>query len=368
MLTTSKHILIFSLAYHPMVGGAEIAVKEITNRIPDIEFDMVTMCFDKTHKKKEKIGNVNVYRIGGGLGYVSKILFVPHAALFALKLHRKNQYDAFWAIMTNMLFPITLMRFLGNRTPYVLTLQDGDPFEYVFKRLRIRIFLPLLKYGFRRAAKVQTISNFLAQWARQMGYRGEVEVIPNGVDVERFLNPKSRILNQENVTLVTTSRLVEKNGVKDIINALKFLSNVKLKIIGAGPLERELKLLATNLPVEFVGFVSQEEIPKYLYNADIFVRPSRSEGMGNSFIEAMAAGIPVIATPVGGIPDFLKEGETGLFCEVNNPKSIADKVMEYINNPELTSKIIENARKMVEEKYDWNFIAKRMKEEIFDKV
>ena len=89
--------------------------------------------------------------------------------------------------------------------------------------------------------------------------------------------------------------------------------------------------------------------------------------MGNSFIEAMAAGIPVIGTRVGGIPDFIKDGETGLFCEVNSPQSIAEKVTEYMNNPKRTNKIVETAQKLVREKYDWDLIAEKMKN-IFEKL
>ena len=227
----------------------------------------------------------------------------------------------------------------------------------------------MLKKIFTRADIIQTISRYLANWAREMDYRKRVEVIPNGVDVKKFTaDVQSRALDKGNITLITTSRLVEKNGIKDIINALKFLPNVKLKILGAGPLESELKLLATGWPVEFVGYVSQDEIPKYLNEADLFVRPSLSEGMGNSFIEAMAAGLPVIATPVGGIPDFLKDGETGLFCEANNPKSIAKQVQRLIADEPLRNKLIANAKKMVEEKYDWNLVAREMKSRVFDKV
>jgi glycosyltransferase involved in cell wall biosynthesis len=103
-------------------------------------------------------------------------------------------------------------------------------------------------------------------------------------------------------------------------------------------------------------------MPQYLHISNIFIRPSRSEGLGNSFLEAMAAGIPVIATPVGGIPDFLKDGETGLFCEVDNPRSIAQKVEKLLKDKESREYIVKNARKMVEEKYQWEAIAERMKE------
>jgi len=366
MLTTSKRILIFSLAYYPVEGGAEIAVKEITRRIPDIEFDMVTMRFDKKHQKFEKIGNVNIYRVGGGFGYLSKILFVPQAALFALR----RKYDFYWATMTNMLFPITLMRMAWNRTPYILNLQDGDPFEYVFERFRIRIFKPLLSYGFRHATKVQAISNFLAKWAKDMGYKGEVAVIPNGVDAKKFENQNTKLFGT-NVVLITTSRLVEKNAVADIIDALTFLpKNVSLKILGTGELKDELKLKVANQNlanrVTFLGHVPYEEIPKHLHEADIFIRPSLSEGMGNSFIEAMAAGLPVIATPVGGIVDFLKDGETGLFVEPKSPRLIAFQVQKLLSDRVLRHKLIINAKRMVIEKYDWDLIAKEMKTRIFD--
>ena len=116
-------------------------------------------------------------------------------------------------------------------------------------------------------------------------------------------------------------------------------------------------------------------MPKYLKVSDIFIRPSRSEGLGNSFLEAMAAGIPVIATPVGGIPDFLLDPAknpdhepTGYFCEVDNPQSIATQVNKILSDEALRTRIIRNAKKLVTEKYDWSLIAHDMKEKVFDKL
>jgi glycosyltransferase involved in cell wall biosynthesis len=97
-----------------------------------------------------------------------------------------------------------------------------------------------------------------------------------------------------------------------------------------------------------------------LKSCDIFIRASLSEGFGISFIEAMAAGIPVIATPVGGIVDFLENEKTGYFCKPKNPESIAEAVKKVIYDPN-QNQIVQNASKMVSEKYDWNLIAKQMK-------
>src|SRR5690606_35091155 len=137
-----------------------------------------------------------------------------------------------------------------------------------------------------------------------MGYRDNVEVVPNGVDLPAFRGLKRRPLNKDGIVLITTSRLVEKNAVEDIIRSLEFLpAGTSLDIIGTGPLEKHLKSVVTELgfeeKVNFLGRVSYEGIPARLAHADVFVRPSLSEGFGNSFIEAMAAGIPVVATPVG---------------------------------------------------------------------
>ncbi|MDO8589652.1 MAG: glycosyltransferase family 4 protein [bacterium] len=363
---SNKRILIFSLAYYPVEGGAEIAVKEITNRISDIEFDMITLRFDQAHLPKEKIGNCTVYRIN-----TSKNLYPFRAFLFARKLHKNRPYDATWAIMANWAgFAALFFKFYFPSVPYALNLQEGDPISYI--KHKVWFVYPLFKRIFLYADIIQAISKYLADWAREMGYEGRLEVIPNGVNVKRFENENPKAKN-ETITLITTSRLVEKNAVGDIIDALKFLPvNMKLKILGTGPLESDLKQKTKDQSlesrVEFLGNILNDNLPKYLHEADIFIRPSLSEGMGISFIEAMAAGLPVIATPVGGIPDFLKDRETGLFCRVNDPKSIADKVMEYVNNPKLASQIVKNAKEMVVRKYDWDLIAEEMKRQVFDKV
>ena len=81
----------------------------------------------------------------------------------------------------------------------------------------------------------------------------------------------------------------------------------------------------------------------------------------------MAAGLPIIGTPVGGILDFLKDGETGLFCRIKNPKSIAEKIKEILSDDRLREKLIQNGQKLAEEKYSWDIIARQM-EKIFKKI
>src|SRR3989344_618664 len=311
-------ILIFSLAYYPgFVGGAEVAIKEIIDRIdPDeITFDIISVSNPSFFQK----------------------IFYPITAFFkAVRLHKKNKYDAVWSMMASYAgFAGLLFKLFRKDIRFILTIQEGENFG---------------------------IRNILKLFFRTRKSHAELEIL------KRNLGKKI-----DDVFLITTGRLVEKNAVNNIIESLLFMpENIKLLIVGQGVLENELKNLATNLKltdrVRFAGFIDHASLPSYLHISDIFVRPSLSEGFGISFIEAMAARIPVIATPVGGIPDFIKDGETGLFCEAGNPKSIAQKVEKLIKDKESRDYIINNAERMVKEKYDWNLIANDMKSKVFLQV
>lgn len=396
-----KRILIFSLAYYPKhVGGAEVAIKEITDRIDprDIAFDMVCLRFDSTLPKTETIGNVTVHRIGFSTKnpsmadmkkfplHLNKLLFQFFAVFKAGNLHKKYHYDGIWAMMAHSCgVPAVIFKIFHPKVPYLLTLQEGDPPEYIQKKMRP--LYPLFKRAFTKADFVQTISTFLANWARRMGYQGPLEVVSNAVNTKHFsqqypqvkLDALKKKLGKKDgdIFIITTSRLVSKNGIGDVIESLKFLpEHYKFLILGIGPLERELKLLTTNYGLRsrvlFLGQIDHQEMPKYLHVSDIFTRPSLSEGMGNVFVEAMAAGLPVIATQEGGIADFLFDPDrnpdkppTGLAVNPRDPESLARQVKRFLEDKKLRDKIVKNARELAFAKYDWNKIAEDMKEKVF---
>ena len=395
----AKKILIFSLAYFPKhVGGAEVAIKEKTDRMSDIEFHMVTLRYDSTLPKVEKVGNVLVHRIGfsranpsmGDLKkfplHLNKYWFQFAAAFKAFSLHRKYKYDATWAMMAHSCgVPAAIFKLAHPEVPYVLELQEGDPPEHI-ERLA-RPLWPLFSRAFTSADVVSVISTFLGNWARRRGFKGEVDLIPNAVNTKHFSQQYSQSelaaarekigKKGGDVFVVTTSRLVHKNGIDDVIRALPFLpKNVHFLIYGTGPDEAMLKRLASGLNVagrvHFAGQIGHAEMPLALKACDIFIRPSRSEGMGNSFIEAMAAGLPVIATQEGGIADFLFDAKrnpgketTGWAVDKDSPEQIAEAVNAIIVNPEQVARVTAAARKMAEEKYDWDLIARQM-QGVFD--
>ncbi len=385
----TKKILIFSLAYYPnYVSGAEAALKEITDRVnSEYEFHLITHLFDSSAARVETIGAVTVYRVGFGHAYISKILFVPLAALKARSLHQEHIFTGMWAMMTYMLMPLSLARFIGVKIPYVLTLQDGDSYEKVFGRWFIRPVLPLIDSGFRHATVIQVISQYLGTWPKKRGYHGKVIMVRNGANPKNFEQLPTGQLEaikqnlgkkQGDFYLFIAARLVYQKGIDAIIRALTLLpAHVHFFVAGSGPDESMLRALTSELQlssrVHFLGALERDDVPQYRNPIvmDAFVYPSRSEGLGNSVLSAMAGRLPVIATQVGGLADFIFDGNstrpaTAWAVEPDSPEQIAAAVRDIMENRATVEERVHNARVMVETEYQWDPIAKDMKEKIFD--
>ncbi len=399
-----KRILIFSLDYLPgTISGAEAAIQEITDRISpeEIEFHMVTLYYDSTTPRVEKIGNVLIHRVGIWAKpnatleerrkfplHYNKHFFQFAAGVKAYFLDRKYRYDGAWAMMAHGTgVPVSIFNMLTG-VPYALTLQEGDIPEYIEKTMKpLWLFF---KRAFTHARVVQPISEFLGRWAERMGYKGKLELIRNGANPESikptFAQSDVEALKQKlgkkegDIYLVNTARLVHQKGFDTTIRSLILQEkHIKLLIVGGGPDEENLKKLVKELELEdrviFTGQVERAVVTQYRFAGDIFVGPSRSEGLGNAFLSAMACRLPVVATQVGGIADFLFDakrnpgkGTTGWAVDPDSPEQIRDAVLDILAHPETVKEVTERARTMVLEEYDWNIVAKKMQEKIFNLV
>ena len=108
----------------------------------------------------------------------------------------------------------------------------------------------------------------------------------------------------------------------------------------------------------FVGWIPHDELPKYLNQLKLLVLPSYTEGLPNIMLEAMACGTPVLATPVGAIPEVIKDEETGFILKNNSPECIAENVMRALEHPNL-GEIVNNARNLIERKYTYEAAVER---------
>jgi glycosyltransferase involved in cell wall biosynthesis len=174
-----------------------------------------------------------------------------------------------------------------------------------------------------------------------------VHVIPNGVDNDFWeARPISQAHTRSTQTILTVGRLTRVKGHDILINTFaqirEYFPGLNLVIAGDGEARRELEKLARKLgvekEVEFTGFVSKERLRALLHRATVFALPSRSEGMPLALLEAMAAGVPSIATCVGGVPDVVSSG-AGILVPPNNPGALAEGLARVLSDATLARRL-----------------------------
>lgn len=218
-----------------------------------------------------------------------------------------------------------------------------------------------IKKALKSADICACVSKYSQKNAVKMGAKNTV-LIPNGIDLKKFKFYEGK---HEKFLISTTSTLIPRNGIDILIEAMPEViaefPNCRLKIAGEGPMEGQLKKRVKELGikknVEFLGTLEHSKIPELVKKSHLFVRPSRFEGFGVSFVEAMALGTPVVTCPVGGIVDFVENGETGLLVPPENPKELSRSMIFAFKNTKKMSEIIKKARKLVENRYSWGKIA-----------
>jgi glycosyltransferase involved in cell wall biosynthesis len=230
---------------------------------------------------------------------------------------------------------------------------------------------PLIKRAFASADLVAAVSTYSAEAAKEYGAK-KVVIIPNGISPGDFKMHKYS--PKKTWTLFTASSLIPRNGIDTLIDAVALLPKSlswKLIIAGDGPdREKLVSLVKTGHglslqnQITFLGRVPNQDIPRLLSESDLFIRPSRHEGFGISFLEAMASGVPVIATPVGGIVDFVTDQKTGLLVPPDNPNALADAIVKLTSNKNLYLHLQGHAMDLARKHYNWDTITRQVESEM----
>lgn len=168
-------------------------------------------------------------------------------------------------------------------------------------------------------------------------------------------------------------RLSMEKGIQHFVQALPaaFSDRQDLRVLigGDGPLkesiEASLQEGGVTARVDLPGWISHDDLPRYLNRLRLLVLPSYSEGLPNIMLEAMACGTPVLATPVGAIPDVIIDGKTGFIMENNSPECIAENVIRALNSPDL-ERIAENGRRFVEKNFTFEKVVENWKKVLQD--
>ena len=248
---------------------------------------------------------------------------------------------------------------------------------------RIPLGNRIAKFIYNNSTRIFIVSNFgkkqfykLLNIKDKASYNAKVKTIPMGIYVDKFNEERNTIAFPENsYNIIFLGRLVEKKGLVYAIEAIKYMqnSNINLHICGGGPLKNELEEMVEkyNLSqkIKFYGYISENEKINYFNSADILLVPSietpegDKEGLPVVILEALSAGLPIIATNVGGIKDGVINNYTGKLIEQKNSESIINAICELRNNKELYNDIRVNCKKYAK-KFDWSKIADKYLEEI----
>jgi len=256
--------------------------------------------------------------------------------------------------------------------PVVVTAHAGDVFP-----LNKPLFRVLSRFAVRSAAAVTVNSNYTKAAVEKIISKSTI-VVPMGVDTKQFSSAPPfaaaavrKKYGVKGKMLLFVGRLAEKKGVTYLVEAMKQVvktsPNCKLVVVGDGPekdsLVRQSEPIRRN--IVFAGSIPNGQLPAFYRAADVFVLPSivaksgDTEGMGVVLLEAIAAGTPVIASNVGGIPDIIISNKTGMLVEQKNPGQLASAIIRILSTSSLKKRFVAAARKHVSESYSWDKVTRK---------
>ncbi len=335
-------MLLLNYEYPPLGGGAGVATAALAHRLAGLGATVHVLTSGSPLNPPAAAPRLTIYPVrcrrkgvhDAGIGAVPA--YLGAALPVARRLLRSNRYHVahfFFSLPTGALIPLLDFR----DTAIVISLRGSDVPGYDPTRTSLRAahqaLRPLTRWLWRRADRVVALSESLGRLARVTDPALSYRVIHNGVDLARFRPSEiSRPPMSAPVRCLAVARLVQRKGLPELLQALALLEpgKVHLEIVGSGPQERGLRGLAERLGVSahvrFSGALSHDEVTGRYREADLFTLAPYQEAFGNVFAEAMASGLPVVGTRVGGIPEFVDHGAGGVLVPPRDPCALAEAI------------------------------------------
>lgn len=330
----SKKILFTTVGY--TLGGAERMIERISPVLKNRGYDVRVMAFKGygpiSENLKEK--SIECYALNGAGRFDFRVIWRYYLYL------RRLQPDVVIAFLYRAYIPTRIICWLLE-IPCISSVRDVQRWQNSFHKFIERVTAPL-------SSKIYACSYGVKEYLlTEVGLtEKEIIVIHNGISVGEYQISQNKIKKRrelglkENIPVIgTVSRLHEpKKGIKILLEAAEELSKknkCQFIIIGSGKDENILKKMADEkkLPVIFTG--QRKDIPELLDIMHVFVLPSLYEGLPVALLEAMAAGLPVVATDVGGVSEVVEEGKTGFIVEPGNKRKLISKIERLLKYPQL---------------------------------
>jgi glycosyltransferase involved in cell wall biosynthesis/Ser/Thr protein kinase RdoA (MazF antagonist) len=372
----SPRVMMVARLFYPWIGGAERQAHKLAQAMVEKQTAaaIVTGWWFRGTPQQELLDGIPVYRnhtlwdffsikglrkFGGYLYILSLIYYLwqQRHAYDLIHVHGLN-YHTFAAVLAGRWFKRKVLCKLAN---------SGEGSDIL--KMRHNKQLALSRYMLPTALQCD---RFVALNRKVVEELTAVHVspqriveLPNGVETGDII-PKAAYELHEPARLVFVGRLHPQKGVDTLLQACQQLhqqynGRLQLQLFGEGPLRQELILLAKKLEIaDIVHFMGQtDQVMSYLQQADIFVLPSRAEGISNALLEAMAVGLPAVVSRIPGNVDLIEHEKNGLLFTVDDPDSLAKSLLTVLTQPDCRERLGRNARQRVEDHFSLSYVADR---------
>jgi glycosyltransferase involved in cell wall biosynthesis len=367
-------ILMFNNEFPPLGGGTGTVNKELFNRFkhyPDITIDLITSASGNRKQTQNFSDNIRIIELPVGkknIHHASNVELIRYAvksSFTAFQLYKKQKYDLalVWTSVPSGL-PALLLK-LFKRTPYIVRIGGPDipgfeeRYAFIYK-----LISPFIKLIWKRAARIIVKCKSEKEMAEAFYPKISAFPIYNGADTDKYSPLPAPTKQHTPLKIICSGRLIKRKGQYTLIKALSDLKKetgriINADFVGEGDETNKYKAYAKEKAVleqiSFSGYVPREEMPDKYRQADIFVLPSYNEGMSNALLEAMASGLPVVVTNVGGTEELVDTGN-GYIFEAGNAEELKNILKEISENPERLKTMGENSRKRAKA-FDWEKIS-----------
>jgi L-malate glycosyltransferase len=367
----SARPLRIGIACFSTFGGSGVIASEIGLTLARAGHEVHVFSDDRPGRLREPTPNLRVHRVE--LRDYPQLKDSPYALGLTSKIVEVARRDGLDVLHAHYAIPHAISAYLARQVlqsslPAIVTTLHGTDITLVGNDPS---FLPLTRFSILKSDAVTVPSLWLAEATyRLLDIPRDVaiEVIPNFVDTARFTPGPSQPPDEANRNgsapqghvgpwvLVHVSNFRALKRVGDVIAIFAEVrrlmpgEHVVLRLIGDGPDQARIRELVRDRDlqnqVQFLG--ERIELPQVLREADLFLLPSESESFGLAALEAMSCGVPIIASDVGGVPEVVSDGETGLLAPVGDVTAMAAHVVRVLGDPGLRQRLARSARRRAE--------------------
>lgn len=366
-------ILIISHEYPPIGGGGANACMHLSQEFAKRGHDVTVISVWYVGLPEiEGCSGLHIIRVHSKrkqkeqCGFTEMADYLCKAWSVAKQLEEEKNFDVCMVFFGIPSGPIGYMLKKRYKLPYVIRFGGGDipGFQDRFASI-YKIIGPFLKIIWNNAGALTANSEGLKNLAQEFHRKRQIDIIHNGVDTDKFYPPDNKVNVSEKgeIKILFVSRLIERKGLQFVIPKLKYIQekskkSLRLIIVGDGPYRDNLEKMTLeskcNEIVSFEGHKDKSELLLYYQQADVFILPSKKEGMPNVVLEAMACGLPIVMTPCEGSKELINDN--GIISPIDE---FADNLTRLCVDENLRQKMGENSLRRVKEHFQWESIAQR---------